>query len=83
MGTINGGASWFAIGYGTTITLGAAGHIYAQVNDTFYPNDGGFFDAFVSATPLPSTWTMLIAGFLGLGFFAYRGSKKNGAAFAA
>jgi len=30
-----------------------------------------------SATPLPSTWTMLIAGFLGLGFFAYRGSKRN------
>ena len=37
----------------------------------------------VSATPLPSTWTMLIAGFLGLGFFAYRGSKKNGAALSA
>jgi hypothetical protein len=31
----------------------------------------------VGATPLPSTWTMLIAGFVGLGFFAYRGSKKN------
>jgi hypothetical protein len=30
-----------------------------------------------SATPLPSTWTMLIAGFVGLGFFAYRGTKKN------
>jgi hypothetical protein len=39
--------------------------------------------AVVGATPLPSTWTMLIAGFLGLGFFAYRGSKKNGAAIAA
>ena len=34
-------------------------------------------------TPLPSTWTMLIAGFVGLGFFAYRGSKKNGSAIAA
>jgi cbb3-type cytochrome oxidase subunit 3 len=32
---------------------------------------------------LPSTWTMLIAGFVGLGFFAYRGSKKNGAALSA
>jgi len=31
----------------------------------------------LTATPLPSTWTMLIAGFVGLGFFAYRGSKKN------
>ncbi len=36
----------------------------------------------VTATPLPSAWTMLIAGFVGLGFFAYRGSKKNTAAIA-
>jgi len=36
-----------------------------------------------AATPLPSTWTMLIAGFLGLGFFAYRGSKKSAATMAA
>jgi hypothetical protein len=35
------------------------------------------------ATPLPSTWTMLIAGFVGLGFFAYRGTKKNAAALIA
>jgi len=26
---------------------------------------------------------MLIAGFIGLGFFAYRGAKKNGAALSA
>jgi hypothetical protein len=37
----------------------------------------------VTATPLPSTWTMLIAGFVGLGFFAYRGSKKNAAVLSA
>jgi hypothetical protein len=37
----------------------------------------------ITGTPLPSTWTMLIAGFAGLGFFAYRGSKKNAAALAA
>jgi hypothetical protein len=34
-------------------------------------------------TPLPSTWTMLIAGFIGFGYFAYRGSKKNAASVAA
>jgi hypothetical protein len=34
-------------------------------------------------TPLPSTWTMLIAGFLGLGFLAYRGRKTPSAATAA
>lgn len=37
----------------------------------------------ISGTPLPSTWTMLIAGFVGLGYFAYRGSKRNVAAIAA
>jgi hypothetical protein len=37
----------------------------------------------VTATPLPSTWTMLIAGFVGLGFFAYRGTKKSSPALAA
>jgi hypothetical protein len=37
----------------------------------------------LTATPLPSTWTMLIAGFTGLGFFAYRGSKSRSAATAA
>ena len=37
----------------------------------------------LAATPLPSTWTMLIAGFLGLGFLAYRGSNTGTAALAA
>ena len=36
----------------------------------------------VSSTPLPSTWTMLIAGFIGLGFASYRGAKKTAAALA-
>ena len=40
------------------------------------------FTSFVGQTPLPSTWTMLIAGFAGLGFFAYRGTKKSSAAIA-
>ena len=31
-------------------------------------------------TPLPATWTLLIAGFAGLGFFAYRGTTKKGLA---
>jgi hypothetical protein len=37
----------------------------------------------LAATPLPSTWTMMLIGFVGLGFFAYRGTKKNSAALAA
>jgi hypothetical protein len=35
------------------------------------------------STPLPSTWTMLIAGIVALGFFAYRGTKKGAATLAA
>jgi hypothetical protein len=31
----------------------------------------------VTATPLPSTWMMLIASLVGLGLFAYHGSKKR------
>jgi hypothetical protein len=31
----------------------------------------------VEFTPLPSTWTMLIAGFIALGFIAYRGKKRG------
>lgn len=36
-----------------------------------------------SVAPLPSTWTMLLAGLVGLGFFAYRGTKKSSVALAA
>jgi hypothetical protein len=37
----------------------------------------------ISQTPLPSTWTMLIAGFFGLGLLGYRGAKKGSTAIAA
>ncbi|WOH53749.1 PEP-CTERM sorting domain-containing protein [Bradyrhizobium sp. sBnM-33] len=35
----------------------------------------------ISAVPEPSTWAMMILGFLGLGFFGYRKSKNSGPAF--
>lgn len=37
----------------------------------------------ITATPLPSTWLSLLSGFVGIGFFAYRGTKKRNAALAA
>ena len=37
----------------------------------------------VSATPLPSTWLMLLGGLACLGFFAYRGTNRKSAALAA
>lgn len=36
----------------------------------------------VAATPLPSTWTMMLGAFAGLGFFAYRGTRNRSAAVA-
>jgi hypothetical protein len=47
----------------------------------FHYYGAGNFEAF--ATPLPSTWTMLIAGFIALGFFAYRGTRIGSPAIAA
>ena len=37
----------------------------------------------VSQTPLPTTWTLLLAGFVGLGFFAHRSAKNGSVALAA
>lgn len=56
--------------------------------DTLYsaPSDvsirGVAFAPDVGATPLPSTWVMLLSGLVGLGFFVYRGSKRGTAALA-
>jgi hypothetical protein len=33
-----------------------------------------------AATPLPSTWLIMLSGLVGLGFVAYRGTKKGSAA---
>jgi hypothetical protein len=36
----------------------------------------------VVATPEPSTWAMMLIGFVGMGFAGYRRTKRNSAAFA-
>jgi hypothetical protein len=36
-----------------------------------------FDNVTLTATPLPSTWTMLFVGLLGLGYLAHRGSKQS------
>jgi hypothetical protein len=40
-------------------------------------------DSVATVTPLPSTWLMLLSGFVGLGFIAYRGTNKRSAVIAA
>jgi hypothetical protein len=58
--------------------------VFSSVPTTGSPSYGNeITNVSLNATPLPSTWTMLIAGFIGLGFFAYRGTKKGSAAIAA
>ena len=37
----------------------------------------------LNTTPLPSSWTMMLAGLAGFGFFAVYRRRKNGSAFAA
>jgi len=66
-----------------------------RLQDQIYPGtafnpaayESGAYDSFAaigtgrpSETPLPSTWLMLLSGFVGLGFISYRGTKKNSAA---
>jgi hypothetical protein len=54
-------------------------------------NDAGSFIRYVStevtlvasAVPEPSTWAMMILGFAGIGFMAYRRSRKSTLAFTA
>lgn len=62
---------YFFIGYSTDI-VHAGGHIYAQVNDTFYSNDAGAFDVTVrqletGAVPEPATWALMVGGFMASG----------------
>ena len=40
------------------------------------------FQVRVGSVPLPSTWAMMLAGFAGLGYLAFRGKKKSSTALA-
>ena len=68
------------------LTIGI--NIGTPAADVWY-SQSGFGDtltisgsASVTATPLPSTWTMMLAGLGGLGFFAYRATKNRRSALA-
>jgi hypothetical protein len=84
---LTGSAGGSALGY-QQFTANVLGHnsdvlVFTAANN----NANTFLDdvtlTATAATPLPSTWLMLLSGFVGLGFFAYRGTKKNSAALAA
>ena len=40
------------------------------------PNGAGVYEVFASAVPEPSTWAMMLIGFFGVGFMAYRRKSK-------
>ena len=51
-----------------------AGHAYLNIHTTNF--GGGEIRGFLAAVPEPSTWAMLLLGFAGLGFMAYRRKSK-------
>jgi hypothetical protein len=55
--------------------LNAAGNL-ATTQDIPSPNGYGAGTLSVSAVPEPSTWAMMLLGFVGLGFMAYRRKAK-------
>jgi hypothetical protein len=70
-----------------TVSLTATAADQGQMLSVVLDNTGGqgnFDNVSVSASPLPATWTMMIAGFVGLlGFVAFGGKKREVAATAA
>jgi hypothetical protein len=52
-----------------------AGEAYLNIHTTTFA--GGEIRGFLTAVPETSTWAMLILGFAGVGFMAYRRSRKD------
>jgi hypothetical protein len=65
---------------GTSFTLDTSGTYDFYVNGARISE--GTLSAVVAAVPEPSTWAMMVLGFLGIGFMAYR-RKQNGPALSA
>ena len=63
-----------------TVGNGAGGGSLNALYFTAGPNgeSDGLFGS-LTAVPEPSTWAMMIAGFVGLGFAGYRRSRKTSA----
>jgi hypothetical protein len=74
----NGGAQYF----GFTDTSEFTSLTISNVSGEFWGLDA-FTINVPGAVPEPSTWAMMILGFAGVSFMAYRRSRKEGLALAA
>lgn len=61
--------------------------IHGQYDSTIYSGDltisGPYLGSPPGAAPLPSTWTLMLAGLVGIGFIAYRRNSKTAFALGA
>ena len=55
---------------------------YYNLREVIDPTDNQGLVYDPTPTPLPSSWTLMLCGFAGLGLFAYRGTKNRSAAVA-
>lgn len=62
-------SDFFAIGYGRAVTLTSAGHIYAVVNDSYFPDNQSGYD--VTITPAAMATGALTEGFDGAAGLPY------------
>jgi hypothetical protein len=62
-----GPSCFFNIGLGTTFTAASNETLYAEVNDTYYPDNGGGYTVAVSAVPFPATAWLMLSGLVGVG----------------
>jgi hypothetical protein len=62
------------IGFGPPGAVFGLAVVTSQTTLDYFPNAG-----IVASTPEPSTWAMMILGFVGLGFAGYRSSRKAAA----
>ena len=83
---LDGDGIAFAIAAGNLDVFSFGGNGTGNAYGEFSPSGfgvGTFALTPVSATPLPPTWTIMLIGLVGLGFFVVRGGKKPAADFAA
>jgi opacity protein-like surface antigen len=74
------GSTFFLIGTSLT-TSGLSGDLKVGYWDSFYPDNSGTQTLSISAVPETSTWAMMILGFLGVGFVAYRRKSNHSVRF--